>query len=214
MSDVTPAPERWLPIPDWGDLYEASDLGRIRRIVGRNGGGWYDRITIRKPFVGKQGYYMLNLSRDGVYQTKMLHRLIARTFLGPRPDGLEIRHLNDNKLDCRLVNLVYGTRSENKKDSVRNGIHPNTMKTHCPQGHPYDEANTYYAPGSPNNRQCRACKWSGIKHGAFNRNKTHCRHGHEYTLENTYVNPKGSRECRTCMRARVQACEARKKAKR
>jgi hypothetical protein len=30
-------------------------------------------------------------------------------------------------------------------------------KMHCPQGHPYDEANTYRKPSSPNSRQCRTC---------------------------------------------------------
>ena len=203
MEDVTA--ERWLPIAGYEDTYDASDQGRIRRTRGRNGHGWYDKITIIKPRVGKQGYYMLCLWRDGKPKTMMVHRLVAWTFLGPRPDGLEIRHLNDNKLDCRLVNLVYGTRRENKLDSVRNGIHPNTMKTECPQGHEYTEENTYYRPGSPNNRCCRKCTRNGIKHGAFNRNKTRCRNGHEYTPENTYVNPKGSRECRTCIRERRQA---------
>jgi hypothetical protein len=29
-------------------------------------------------------------------------------------------------------------------------------RTHCPQGHPYDEANTYRRKGR-NNRMCRAC---------------------------------------------------------
>ena len=37
---------------------------------------------------------------------------------------------------------------------------------------------------------------------AFQRAKTHCPAGHEYTPENTFVNPRGSRECRTCKRAR------------
>ena len=85
MSDATP--EEWRPIPGWGDLYEASDLGRIRRIVGRNGSGYYSRITVLKPRVGKQGYYMVHLWRDGKPKTMMVHRLVAWTFLGPRPMG-------------------------------------------------------------------------------------------------------------------------------
>jgi HNH endonuclease/NUMOD4 motif len=202
MSNATP--EEWRPIPDWGDLYEASDRGRVRRIVGRNGRGWYDRITIRKLRVGKQGYYTVQLWRDCKPTTMMVHRLVAQAFIGPRPDGLEIRHLNDNKLDNRLVNLVYGTRSENKKDSVRNGIHPMTRRTRCPSGHEYTPENTYWKPrkGKPPQRVCIKCTRNGIKPGAFNRNKTYCPKKHEYTPENTFVNSKGSRECRTCLRER------------
>ena len=30
-------------------------------------------------------------------------------------------------------------------------------KTHCPAGHPYDEANTIVTPSRPNARYCREC---------------------------------------------------------
>jgi len=33
--------------------------------------------------------------------------------------------------------------------------HPNARKTHCKRGHPFDAANTYYAPGGQ--RRCRTC---------------------------------------------------------
>jgi len=35
-------------------------------------------------------------------------------------------------------------------------IHTNTLKTHCPQGHLYDEANTYNNPRG--GRECKACR--------------------------------------------------------
>lgn len=155
MDDVTH--ERWLPIAGWEDLYEVSDLGRVRSLKGRNGWGYYDKVTVLKPRVGKQGYFMVRLWRDGIPTTKMVHRLVAWTFLGPRPKHLEIRHLDDHKLNNQLTNLVYGTRSENKQDSVRNGIHPESNKTHCPYNHEYTPENTYRTPSRPNARFCRKC---------------------------------------------------------
>ncbi len=201
MEDVTPEPERWLPIADWVGLYEASSYGRFRSIprktrTGVRGGG------VLKLFPGAQGYHMVKLWRDGKPTTKMAHRLIAQTFLGPRPAGLEIRHLNDDKLDNRLVNLVYGTRSENKQDEVRNGRNHHSNKTRCPQGHEYTPENTYYRPSNPNNRVCIKCTRNGVKPGAFNRNKTRCKRGHELNEENTYVKRDGGRDCRICRRER------------
>jgi hypothetical protein len=34
--------------------------------------------------------------------------------------------------------------------------HPHANKTHCPYGHPYSPANTYYTPTGE--RRCRACR--------------------------------------------------------
>jgi hypothetical protein len=36
-----------------------------------------------------------------------------------------------------------------------NWCRPNFLKTHCPQGHPYSEENTYVHAGS---RRCRQCQ--------------------------------------------------------
>lgn len=37
------------------------------------------------------------------------------------------------------------------------------------------------------------------------RAQTHCKNGHELSTDNTYVPPNGSRQCRTCQRARGRA---------
>lgn len=40
-------------------------------------------------------------------------------------------------------------------------MRPNSRKTHCPHGHAYDEANTYYDKSG--NRRCRACNKNAFK---------------------------------------------------
>jgi hypothetical protein len=42
--------------------------------------------------------------------------------------------------------------------------------------------------------------------------RTHCRRGHEYTPENIYIQPRGTRVCRTCLRATARERRAKAKA--
>ena len=43
------------------------------------------------------------------------HTLMALTWIGPRPEGYEIDHLNGCKLDWSVENLEYVTPAENRK---------------------------------------------------------------------------------------------------
>lgn len=59
---------------------------------------------------------------DGVKKQHSTHHWIARAFLGPKPEGQVVRHLNDVKTDNRISNLRYGTHAENSADAIRNGL--------------------------------------------------------------------------------------------
>ena len=89
------------------------------------------------------------------------HRLVMFAFVGPCPPGQEVRHLDGDKLNPSLDNLVYGTRSENMRDMVRHGAHACfRLKPTCKYGHPFDEANTTYATrkrDGKRRRECRIC---------------------------------------------------------
>lgn len=50
-----------------------------------------------------------------------LHHLVLMAFVGPRPEGMECRHLNGIPYDNRLSNLVWGTRRENCGDAMKHG---------------------------------------------------------------------------------------------
>jgi hypothetical protein len=86
-----------------------------------------------------------------------VHVLVLLAFRGDRPPGMVARHFNDDPSVNCLANPTWGTPSDNSKDIVTNGNHPNTNKVICPRGHPYSEANTYRCPSGKGGRQCRAC---------------------------------------------------------
>lgn len=80
------------------------------------------------------------------------HRLAFFLRLGRWPEGI-LRHLC-NRPEC-VLHAVEGTHSENTMDSVLAGTQRNVRKTHCPQGHAYDEENTRRRPNGC--RDCKAC---------------------------------------------------------
>jgi len=69
----------------------------------------------------KGGYLTVGLHKDGKQYTKKVHQLVAAAFLGPCPEGQEVRHKNSNPSDNRADNLTYGTRSDNERDKIANG---------------------------------------------------------------------------------------------
>lgn len=115
--------EKWLPVVGWEGLYEVSDQGRVRSLprqtrTGRRGG---KLLSLRSVSTGA---HVVLLCDSGRKRFVHVYRLVAEAFLGPAPGpDTEVRHLDDNRLDSRLVNLAYGSRSDNMVDAVRNGRH-------------------------------------------------------------------------------------------
>lgn len=90
---------------------------------------------------------------------------------GPVPNGMELDHVSPrckNTLCVRPSHLEPVTHLENVRRgdaSLGTGMAAiNRDKTHCPQGHPYDEANTYRRRRpSGIDRICRACRRLGMQ---------------------------------------------------
>jgi len=123
--------EQWKDIPGYAGLYEASNLGTIRRKAHRR--SYRNRVVrydqkVMKP-VGKGGrdgskYLAVCLTGNRGAKLHYVHRLILETFVGQASEGLECRHLDGNPHNNRLDNLAWGSRKQNMDDRAehsRNG---------------------------------------------------------------------------------------------
>lgn len=87
------------------------------------------------------------------------HRVVLHAIGQPVSRELDVDHLCRNRACINPDHLEPVTRRTN---ILRSPIAPaavNALKTHCPQGHPYDEVNTYvqrFANGNTG-RICRTC---------------------------------------------------------
>lgn len=126
--------EIWKDIPGYEGRYQASSDGRIRSL---------DRVVIARSKTGKPysrrvkgkikeqipnhsptPYLSVGLDDN---RRPLVHCLVALAFLGPRPIGQEVRHLNNNYLDNRAENLAYGTHRENMADSTKEERHSHRL---------------------------------------------------------------------------------------
>lgn len=89
--------------------YEISNLGNIRH-----------RNIILKGCINHHGYKYLQVYSGGKRKIHFYHILVAETFIGNRPNGLVIDHINRDKLNNSVSNLRYATYSENNLNKEKN----------------------------------------------------------------------------------------------
>lgn len=120
--------EVWRDIPGYEGKYQASTEGNIRSLnrvmnVKHKSGTIFERSmrgrVLRPGRFCKAGHLSVVLGHGKAGSP--VHQLVALTFLGPCPDGKEVLHKNGDPTDNRLVNLRYGTRTENILDVLRLG---------------------------------------------------------------------------------------------
>lgn len=137
----------------WEAFYEVSDLGNVRSLH------WSPPRPLR-PGISGVGYPLVVLARDRMKTSRMVHHLVSEAFIGPRPARHDINHIDANRTNNVLANLEYCTRKQNVHHMfVLGRARPENgrrARTHCPQGHVYDEANTRLTKEGW--RICRTCR--------------------------------------------------------
>lgn len=111
--------ERWRTIKRFPQ-YEASSMGRIRRVGAAKG-----RLPgeVLKPKKRRTGHLGVTIySDDGKMHTVSVHRLIAETFLRKRVGRNVVCHINGRPAENMMENLYWGTYKTNGADRTRHKL--------------------------------------------------------------------------------------------
>lgn len=162
MTDVTP--ERWAWVAGYEGLYRVNNRGDVWSLPRATTRGGILKHVITKA----NGYHWVSPSMNGAQRPREVHKIVMEAFVGPCPEGLEVRHLDgDPGNNCWAPgseeetvaaggNLIYGTHSENMQDKHRHGTTWQLNVTECPQGHDYTPENTLI--DNKGSRVCLTCK--------------------------------------------------------
>jgi hypothetical protein len=101
-------------IPNWPGYWATPEGQILSSKVG-------PALIRRKVRPDRNGYHQVDLRQSGHRETVLVHRLVLETFVGPRPPGMQCRHLNGDQTDNRLWNLEWATPRENCEDVFRMG---------------------------------------------------------------------------------------------
>lgn len=111
MSSQAPLAEEWRP-SSFNPKYSVSDRGRVR-------GPRNNLLSLRPNHLG---YVRFSIPIEGVIRSVSAHALVMDAFVGARPDGMTIDHINGNKSDNRVENLRYLTAADNIRASSALGL--------------------------------------------------------------------------------------------
>lgn len=108
----------WKTLPEPWDDYEINDEGIVRNTA---------RTKVVAQSLDKTGYMRFGLkTKGGMIKHCSVHQFVALAFIGPRPKGMIVHHIDSNRMNNSPNNLLYVTHKENHRYAVMSGRKSNT----------------------------------------------------------------------------------------
>lgn len=111
--------EQWLPVKGYENIYDVSDLGRIKSLNRLTSGDYFVSYKIKEKILKQYcgSYLSVSLSKGENKKTHWVHKLVANSFL-PNPENKPtVNHVYGIKVDNRACSLEWNTHLENSNHS-------------------------------------------------------------------------------------------------
>lgn len=118
--------EVYVAVPGYEDGYRVSNLGNVKAVektvslLGR--GGRPTKRTTRERVRSlnvRNGYLVVDLWRDATCKVVGVHRLVYDAFIGPIENGFIVHHINGDRTDNRISNLMLVSHVEHNQIHAR-----------------------------------------------------------------------------------------------
>lgn len=154
--------ENWKPIKGYEDLYEVSNMGRVRSVDRCVAYKHYGGLTISKkqgryltPQVGKSNpYAYVMLCKNGIKKRLRLHRVVADAFV-PNPNKYPVvNHKDENHTNNCAENLEWCTILYNNNYGMRTQRGAKTQMMKYPKGVEHERLARFRATMKERKRAC------------------------------------------------------------
>lgn len=153
----------WKPVNPALGPYEVNAKGEVRRIGTEN---------LKKLTTNAAGYPVVGLWHKNRGVVCYVHHLVAEAFIGPRPPGAHINHLDGDKTNPAAENLEYCTPVENAAHAKKLGLlKPRSKLTE-------NEVRTIFARAHAGERTSTLAEEYGVKPPIVSQIKSGSRWGH------------------------------------
>lgn len=124
--------EEWRPIKGYEGVYEVSNIGRVRSLDRLDNLGRRTKGIIKKLRTTKNdGYVRVELKLNGKQDGRLVHRIVAETFIPNIQHKPTVNHINHIRDDNRIENLEWATPTEQNDDIMVSKIR-NTQQAKVP----------------------------------------------------------------------------------
>lgn len=119
--------EEWRTVVGFEGSYEVSNHGRVRSLFRTGPAGYTLMGRILKQSISSGYPFVALRDETGAMKAPRVHVLVAQAFLGERPKGLVINHIDYNKRNNHVSNLEYVTHKENIHHSAKCARHSGVL---------------------------------------------------------------------------------------